>query len=427
MATAIIIFLITYALIVTERVERTTAAVIGAVAMIVFGVIPQDEALRAIDLNVIFLLVGMMLVVNVLSETGVFEWVAVWVARATRGNAIFILLGVVTATGFLSAFLDNVTTVVLIAPVTILITQILNVPSTPFLVLEAIYSNLGGTATLIGDPPNIIIGSRVGLSFNDFLWNLTPVVFIVCISLLLYLFVRYRYSLQAADIDRQKVMEARPERAIVEPAALRRALPVFGLTIAGFMAGHLLHLEPGLVALVGGFLILLVVGVHPREAFCKVEWETIFFLIGLFILVGGLEHQGFFELLGAKMAHATAGNFSLAVQVTLWGSAVLSALLGAMPVVIAFVPLLQSVHENFLQLPHMDAFALQGLWCALSLGACFGSNGTMISTPANVIVAQIAKRNRCPISFVEFSRYSIPITIFSLVISALYLHLRYTS
>jgi Na+/H+ antiporter NhaD/arsenite permease-like protein len=422
---ALAVFVVAYILIVTEKVNRTTAALLGAMTVVFLQTIPTQVAIETIDINVFFLLVGMMIIVEILSQTGLFEWIAVVIAQRAKGNGLLILIGLTVATAFLSAFLDNVTTVVLIVPITILITQILELPATPFLILEALFSNVGGTATLIGDPPNILIGSKSGLTFNQFFLNLAPVV-VICILVLVILMVTgLRKHLDVAPAARAQIMKAKPAKAITDPHRLKRALPVFLLTLLAFCFHHLLHLEPGIVALTGAVLCLLVTGSNVREAFEKVEWDTIFFLFGLFILVGALEHNGLFILLGERLFAATQGHFLLATLAILWVSGVMSAFLGAVPVSISMIPLVQSMLPAFTAQSGAHATPTETMWWALALGCCFGGNGTLLGTTANVVVVQIARKNNYRISFTDFMRFGLPTMFLTLLLASLYLWIRY--
>lgn len=433
MLLALAIFTVTYILIVTEKVDRTAAAILGAAAMIALHLIPHHAAMELVDLEVIFLLTGMMVVVGVLSETGLFEWVAIFIARAARGSAILILVGLLFATAVLSAFLDNVTTVVLIAPITILLTQILDIPTIPFLVLQALFSNIGGTATLIGDPPNILIASTSGLNFNQFLLHLSPAVLLVMGVVLAYLAISKRKVFRATPAARLRIMHAHPELAITDPFRLRRGLAVFALIITGFCAGHLIDLPPGVVALAGAFLMLIVCRTGIREAMEKVEWETIYFLIGLFILVGTLEHVGVFEVLGRAMFGAIGNNQPALAVAVIWISGGLSAAFGNIPVVIAFMPLVESILKAYFEplggmaglSPQEIGSVADPLWWSLALGSCLGGNGTLFGAAANVVVAQIAKKNGYPITFGTFIRYGLPVTVASLTICSIYVLLRY--
>jgi Na+/H+ antiporter NhaD/arsenite permease-like protein len=429
---ALFIFAVTYVLIVTEIVDRSAAAIIGAGLVILLGLIPHEEALDRVDLNVIFLLAGMMMCVHILSQTGLFEWVAIYIAQKAHGNGIVILAGLLVATAVLSAFLDNVTTVVLIAPITILITQILEIRTVPFLLLEAVFSNIGGTATLIGDPPNILIASSSHLTFNDFLIHLTPVVFICMVVALIVILPLLRRSVHVAPSARDRILAARPNLAITDPVGLRRAGIVFLLILAGFVGSHAIHVEPGIIALCGAVVMTIVSGVSLRDALEKVEWDSIFFLVGLFMLVGSLDHHGIFESLGTVLLDATRGSLLAAMLVLLWGSAILSTVAGSIPVTMALIPLVHSVIPFFAEqagLDIADEAALRTLadplWWSLALGACFGGNGSLVGAAANVVVADIARKNGYHFSFWRFSLYGLPVMLLTLALSSVYLWVRY--
>ncbi|WP_418393342.1 SLC13 family permease, partial [Victivallis lenta] len=301
MVLGIVIFLVAYALIVSEKMDKTIPSMLGAAAMVIFGVAGFPELLTKIDLNVLGLLIGMMVIVNIMSTTGAFEWVAVKIARQTRGNGVLVMLEFMVATAVISAFMDNVTTIILMAPVTILITQLLSLPTVPFLILEAIFSNIGGTATLIGDPPNILIGASCNLSFNSFLLNLGPVVLIIMVvSLLVVLFVQ-RKQLKTSKEAVEQVAMTEPSRAILHPKRLTRALIVFAIVLLGFFFSRLIDIEPGLIAIAGAFVMALACGVEVPHMLEKVEWSTIMFFCGLFMMVGALEEKHVFSTLGQYM------------------------------------------------------------------------------------------------------------------------------
>lgn len=432
MITAVVIFAITYIFIATEKVDKTIAAMLGAAAVIFAGQIEYTEALRKIDLNVIYLLVGMMIIVHILATTGIFEWIAVSVAQRAGGRSLPLLVLLLIVTAVLSAFLDNVTTVILIAPITILITQILEVPTVPFLILEAVFSNIGGTATLVGDPPNVLIGSQTHLVFNDFLFHLGPVVLIIgAISLPLVILV-LRKSLIVSDAARARIMEAQPERAITHPGRLVVALFVFGLVLAGFFLSQSIGIEPGLVAIAGAFLMTLFCGMKPHDVLADVEWGTIFFFLGLFMLIGALEHVGVFEYLGQEILRLTQGNLLWTCIAILWFSAIFSALVDNIPLVMAMIPLIRSISPLFLNQLGLEPDTEQAhmlvteplYWC-LALGACLGGNGSLVGASANVVIAQIARKNKYKLSFWDFTRYGLPLMFISLLISTLYVYLRY--
>jgi Na+/H+ antiporter NhaD/arsenite permease-like protein len=432
MTLAVAIFLITYAFIASEKVDKSVAAVLGATLMILTGQIHYLEALAKVDLNVVFVLVGMMIVVNILASTGMFEWLAIVIAQRARGDGVKILVALCLVTATLSAFLDNVTTVIILAPVAILVTQLLELPTAPLLILLAIFSNIGGTGTLIGDPPNIIIGSQTHLGFNDFLIHLGPAAFLLGGLLAVLVFVFYGRMYRVAEGVKSRLDLADARAAIIHPVRLRAALVVTATIFAGFFVGHSIGLETGLVALAGGFLMALACRVDVHHALAKVEWGTILFFIGLFMLVGGLEERGVFEALGHHLVEITGGNLLFTALAVLWASLVFSAIVDNIPLVIAFIPILKAVIPTFALSAGLEPESAEAvrtianpLYWALALGACLGGNGSLIGASANVVVANIAARNRCHISFLDFTRAGAPITLLSGVVSSLYLWLRY--
>ncbi|MDR0867853.1 MAG: ArsB/NhaD family transporter [Planctomycetota bacterium] len=427
-----IIFIITYALIASEKIDKTAAAIFGALVIVLFKHASVGELFAKIDLNVIFLLGGMMMVVSILARTGIFEWVAVVLAQQSKGYGMPIVLKFLLATAVLSALLDNVTTVILMAPITILVTQILEIPTVPVLICEAIFSNIGGTATLVGDPPNIVIGSQSGfLTFNDFVVHLAPCAGIVAAVTFGIIYFLFRKRFVVGDAIRQRLMVAHPEKAIIDPQTLKRALPVFFLIIAGFVMSHTLHLEPGLIALTGAMLMAVVCRASIPHVLEKVEWGTIFFFVGLFMLIGALEIVGVFEFLGQKMLALTSGDLLLTAMIVLWSSAFLSAVVDNIPLVIAMMPLLASLIPSFAAAAgiadpeQINRQIAAPLYWSLALGACLGGNGSLIGASANVVIAQMGNRNKCPITFMGFTRYGFPLMLVSLVISTGYIWLRY--
>jgi Na+/H+ antiporter NhaD/arsenite permease-like protein len=428
----IIVFLIAYVFIATEWVDKTMAALVGAGVVIFMHFIDYEAALHAVDLNVLFLLIGMMVIVGILSETGVFEWLSIKLARLSKGNGTAILIGLLALTAVLSAFLDNVTTVILIAPITILLTQILEIPTVPILILEAIFSNIGGTATLVGDPPNILIGSKTAFGFNDFLINLGPVVLVILAVLLTVVAFAMKRSTTTGSVARERIARSRPGKAIIEPKMLRRSLFIFGFVLAGFFLGRPLNIEPGLVALVGAVVMVVVCRVDINHALRAVEWDTILFFAGLFMLVAALEVNGVFTALGEYMLHISHGNLMRTTMVLLWFSAIASAIVNNIPLVMAMIQLVQGIvpvfaHQMGLE-AHPELIHAQveaPLFWALALGVCLGGNGSLVGASANVVVAQIANRNNYPITFWNFTKYGFPFMICSLLISTGYLWLRY--
>lgn len=432
MIAAITIFVITYLVIATEKVDKTAAALLGAALAVSTGVVPYEVALHAVDLNVVLLLVGMMLAVNVLASTGVFEWAAISVAKRAGGDGRKILLLLLALTAFLSAFLDNVTTVILVAPITILLCELLVLPVVPFLVLEALASNIGGTSTLVGDPPNVLIASKTGMGFNTFLINLGPPVLVMAAVGLVavHLILGPRYEVSPAL--RQRVASAQPTRAILHPQRLRRALVVFALIMVGFFASHALGLEPGVIAIAGGLIMAVATGVDLHHALEKVEWNSVLFFIGLFMMIGALEHHEVFTQLGLQMIEWTGGNFVATALLVLWFSAVASAVVDNIPLVIAMLPLLQAMVPVFgAQMGLADDPAAlelqvrQPLYWSLALGACLGGNGSLVGASANVVIAQIGARNKHPISFLAFTKYGLPTMLGTLVVATGWVYLRY--
>lgn len=421
-----------YALMVSEKMNRTAAAILGAAAVVLLHVVPYEIALAHVDLDVVFLLVGMMMVVDILSHTGLFEWVAIYTAQRSKGNPIIILIGLLAATAVLSAFLDNVTTVVLIAPVTILIAQILELPVAPFLILEALLSNIGGTATLVGDPPNILIGSKSELSFNDFIINLSPIVIICVLVIFAGILLLLHGSFKTTPSLRKRIMKAEPAKAILDPWRLKRALAVFFLILIGFSASHWLKVQPGIIAISGAFIMIVVTRSNIRHAMEKVEWETIFFLVGLFMLVGALEYNGLFDHIATFFFGISQGHLFATAMIVLWTSAVLSAFFGNIPVAIAMIPLVDTlIHSTAAELvldPSsgiFERYVAHPLWWSLALGACLGGNGTLFGAAANVIVIQIAHRNGYKLSFWDFMKYGAPVTLVTLVLASGYIYIRY--
>lgn len=427
----ILIFLVVYFFIATELIDKTIAALIGAALMIGFHLVQYEEALHAIDLNVIFLLIGMMVVVNTLSDTGVFEWLAIQLARLAKGNGLLITVFFMVLTAVLSAFLDNVTTVILMAPITILLCQLLEMPAVPVLIMEAVFSNIGGTATLVGDPPNILIGSQTHLSFNDFIVNLSPPVLIMMVLLLGVMALMFRKQMRTTEQARKRIAQSRPDQAILQPQTLKKALVVFGLVLAGFFGSRALDIEPGIVALAGGMLMMLVCKKDIHHSLVHVEWNTILFFAGLFMMIAALEHNHVFEKMGEGILHICGGNLAATTLTILWFSAIASALVDNIPLVMAMIPLVKGIIPVFAQQLGIDDPLLvqsqiaEPLFWSLALGACLGGNGTLVGASANVVIAQMANRNNCPVSFWSFTKYGFPFMLASLVVAHLYLYVRF--
>jgi Na+/H+ antiporter NhaD/arsenite permease-like protein len=421
---AVAVFTAAYVLIATERVHRVAAALGGAVVMLVIGATDAEHAFfseeAGIDWHVIFLLLGMMLIVSVLKRTGAFEYLAIYAAKRARGRPFRVMVLLVLVTAVASAVLDNVTTVLLVAPVTFLVCERLGVPVAPFLIAEVLASNIGGTATLVGDPPNIIIASRAGLSYNDFLVHLAPFV-----GLLLVVFVglcRLLFrSAFAYDPQRAAQIAALDEReAIADRRLLAVSLLVLAAVTTAFVFHTVLDLAPSVVAIVGGLLLLALSRLDATEVARDVEWPTLVFFAGLFVMVGGLVATGVVGEVSRAAVEATDGRLFLASMVLLWGSAALSALVDNIPYVAATSPVVaELVHAGG------DADGSQVLWWSLALGADLGGNATAIGASANVVVLGLAERAGKPISFWQFTRYGLIVTVVTVALAVPYLWLRY--
>ena len=428
---AIVIFVLAYALVVSDRINRSIIALLGAGVMVASGVLTQEEAIRGIDFNTIALLTGMMMLVAIARRCGMFEYLAVWAAKKGRAQpwAILAMLSVVTAV--LSALLDNVTTVLLVAPVTLEIARYLEAPPYPFLFAEVFASNIGGTATLIGDPPNIIIGSAANLSFNDFVVNLTPCIVVVMAVQLVATHLIWGRRMHASPEARARVMALDARELIVDPPLMRMSLVVIAGVIAAFVSAGHLKLQPGTIALFGAAVLMLLhnlehhrarekQAVRVTETFNEVDWITIFFFLGLFVIVHGIDHAGVLDLAAHQLLQLTGGDPATTAIAILWGSAILSAIVDNIPFVAAMIPLIRDLG------PHLGGpEQLLPLWWALSLGACLGGNGTLIGASANLTVAGIAERNGVEFRFTTFMKHAFGLMLISVAISHVYLWLRY--
>lgn len=410
------IFVISYAVIVAEWAHKTIVALLGASLVILFKVLDQKQAFEAIDLNVIFLLAGMMVLANVMATTGVFEWLAIRSAKLARGRPFLILVTLSVLTAAASAALDNVTTVVLLAPVTLFLASLLDMDPRPLLIAEVMASNIGGTATLIGDPPNILIGSASGLDFIAFLTNLAPVTLLILPVGILIVWALFRRQMTVAEDVRVRILEMREAGVIKDPALLRKSLLVLALTLVGFVLHGPLGYEPATIALLGASVLLLWSGVDPHHALREVEWTTLFFFIGLFILVGGIVHVGLIGLLAQAALQVTGQDAGLTAIALLWMSAVLSGVVDNIPYTATMLPLVQELAK------YMPA---EPLWWSLALGAGLGGNLTAIGASANVIVVQLAERSGYPISFRQFLLPGALVTLASMVICTVYVWVRY--
>jgi Na+/H+ antiporter NhaD/arsenite permease-like protein len=424
---AITIFLITYAFIISEKINRAVIALLGAALMIGFGIVDLNAAFEHhIEWGTITLLIGMMILVGITSKSGVFQFVAIKAAKFAKGNPINILviLSLLTAVG--SAFLDNVTTVLLIVPVTFSITRILKVNPVPFLISEVLFSNIGGTATLVGDPPNIMIGSaNPHLTFNAFLVNLAPIVLVITVVTIAIIYFIYRNQLKAEQKLIDQLMELNEKDYIKDAVLMKKSVTVLGLTILGFVLHSVIHVDAAVIAMTGATLLMLI-GVKEHdleEVFGSVEWVTIFFFAGLFTLVGGLVDIGLIKSLAEKALEVTGGDIALASVLILWISGVASATIDNIPYVATMIPLIQDMAVGMGL--EVDSHQINILWWSLALGACLGGNGTLIGASANVIVAGIAAREGHPFSYMQFLKIGAPLTLVALILSQIYIYLVY--
>jgi Na+/H+ antiporter NhaD/arsenite permease-like protein len=424
-----ILFVATYAVIVSEKVNRAIVAMLGAGLMVMLGVLNQETAISGIDFNTLGLLTGMMVIVSITKRSGIFQYIAVWSAKKVKAHPWGILLMLSVVTAVFSALLDNVTTVLLIVPVTLLICHELDLNPYPYLFAEIFCSNIGGTATLIGDPPNIMIGSAVHLTFNDFLFNLAPVVPVILLMTLGIIYFVWGRKLQATEDARERIMCFREQDAITDTLLLKQSLTVLALVIGGFVMAQPLQLEPASIALFGAALLLLLSNLHRspeqqsenvQQIFAKVEWVTIFFFIGLFVAVKGIEQAGVLEILADRALGLTGGDMTLTALTILWISAIASAIVDNIPFVATMIPLIKSMAPTF-----GGAENLMPLWWSLALGACLGGNGSLVGASANLIVAGFAERSGHRIRFLPFMAAAFPLMILSIIIASIYIYLRY--
>ncbi len=416
---ATVVFLITYAFIVLEKWHRAVVALTGAVIILLSKVLTQDLAIGFIDFNTIGLLIGMMVIVGVTRETGIFEFMAIWAAKKSKGEPIRIMVYLAVITAVASAFLDNVTTVLLIVPVTFSITRELKLSPIPFLITEIMASNIGGTATLIGDPPNIMIGSATGLTFMDFIINLTPIIIVIFVITIPILQMIFRKQMQIPDELKKNIMKFNEYDQLKDKKLMKQSLFVLALTIVGFASHGALELHTATIALTGAALLLLISKREPEQVFHAVEWPTIFFFAGLFIIVGSLEHVGVIEAVARKALEITGGAMLQTGLLVLWLSAIASAFVDNIPFTATMIPLIKDM-GTLGGITNLDP-----LWWSLSLGACLGGNGTIIGAAANVIVSGLAEGQGYKITFINYMKIAFPLMILSIIISMVYLMIFY--
>lgn len=423
------IICIAYIFIISERINRAVVALLGAGTMIILGVLNQDLAVSGIDFNTIFLLIGMMVIVGIMKHTGVFQYVAILAAKSVKGNPRALLAVLSIITSLFSALLDNVTTVMLIVPITLLLTEQLKLNPYIFLVAQIFASNIGGTATLIGDPPNILIGSAVGFSFMDFIENTAPIAAILMVFLIVTFDLIWGRKMTTSEKAKSHLLKYKPEESLTDKPLLVKSLFVLALVIFGFIVGHGQGIEPGTTALTGAALLMLlnIVKFNPEKqtnmvhkSLSEVEWETIFFFMGLFMLVYGVEHAGVLGYLGQELLALTDGDIVFTGFVVLWSSAIFSAIIDNIPFVATMIPLLQSTAESF-----GGPDAIIPLWWCLALGACLGGNGSIIAASANVMVVSFAERAGHRIAFVKFLKLAFPLMLVTIAITHVYVWYMY--
>ena len=414
---SIAVFVVVMFAIMTEKLHRSLAAIVGAMLVLALHVLPFDAAMEHIDFNTLGVLLGMMLFVSVVKLSGMFEFLAIKAARLAKGEPWKVMLLFVLLTAVLSAFLDNVTTVLLIGPMTLTVCKLLDVNPIPFFMTEILASNIGGTATLIGDPPNIMIGSAAGFTFFDFILYDAPAVVIILAAVLVVFYFLYGRKMQVNEEHRARIMELDEHAMIKNKRLLKQSYVMIGLVVVGFMAHGALGLESSVIALGAAGIIMLISGESIEEALANVEWTTLAFFAGLFVIVGAMAETGVIEMLAHALIDATGGNVFVTMLVLLIGSAVISSFLDNIPFVATMIPILLAMESS-----GMD---VTPLWWAVSLGACLGGNGTLIGASANVVLSDISKKNGHEITFVQFLKTGFPIMLLTVAIAGLYLVMRF--
>jgi Na+/H+ antiporter NhaD/arsenite permease-like protein len=420
MAIAVATFLIALAIIASEKLHRTNVALLGAAIVVLFvGDFSQEQAIESVDFNTIGLLAGMMILVYLTQQTGVYDYVAIRAGQLSGGRSFAVTMSLAATTAVLSAFLDNLTTILLIAPITFLLADTLDIEAVPLLIIQVIASNIGGTATLIGDPPNIIIAGATGLSFNAFIVNLAPIVIVTFAVVVPLLYLVFRRGLHVEEGNRRAVMGLNAAASIRDWPELRRTGPVLGLTVLAFFAHQALHIEPATVALSGAAVGLLVTRIEIERALSHIEWTTLFFFVALFVMVGALEETGAIGHVADAVKDVTGGDRTAELIGIVWIAAAGSAVVDNIPFTTAMIPVVKELQTS------AGATGDDAYWWSLALGACFGGNATMIAAAANVAAAGLAERAGTPIGFMTFLRIGLPVTFISVVLATGYIALRY--
>ena len=417
-------FVLIFLLISTEKINKTLAALFGAALFMLTAIIPQKQAFDEVDWNVIFLLIGMMIIVGITRQTGLFQFIAIKMAKLAKGNPFKILLFLSLATAIFSALLDNVTTVLILTPITILIAVELGITPVPFIISEILASNIGGTSTLIGDPPNIMIGSAAHLSFIDFVLNLGPLILILMVVFSVIVYFLWGKKMHVTNEKKARIMEFDESKFLNDKPLLIKSLSILTLVVLGFLIHNTLDIEAATIALGGATLLMLISKKHDVEKFFhEVEWETIFFFIGLFILVAGLAELGIIKKMAEALISVTNGDIRMTSIIIIWGSGIISGFVDNIPYVATMITLI----KDFGQDPIIVAehISITPIWWSLALGACLGGNATLIGASANVVAAGISGKNGYKISFLQFTKYGAFITVVNLIVSSAYIYLRY--
>ena len=421
MLISILIFGFTYVLIMTEWVNKMTAALLGGFVVVTLRLVGQERAFGAVDWNVIFLLIGMMMVMSVLKETGVFQYVAIKTAKAAKAKPIRIMLFMFAVTAFISAILDNVTTVMMLIPIALLIASELKISPVPFIITMAIASNIGGTATMVGDPPNIMIGSATDYTFTDFIYHLTPVIIIIMISSLGLTYLLFRKKMTVTNENKARLMEFSEDNLIRNRKLLHRVLVVVGIMLTAFLFQSRLKMEISTIAMLAGLVLLIINNRKKVDSVLihDIDWATILFFIGLFMIVESLIATGVMDIAAKKIISSTGGNLKTTSFIILWFSGIFSAIVDNVPFVATMIPLIQKIGAG------IPRELMHPVWWSLSLGACLGGNGTLIGASANIVSVGIANRNGFHISFKDFTKIGLIYTLNSLIIATLYIWIRY--
>ncbi len=418
---AVLIFTVSFILIVSEKIPAVWTAMLGGMLMVLTGIIDEHMAFEALfeNLEIVFLLFGMMIIVNVLSDTGIFQWFAIKIAQVVKGDPFGIIALLALVTTIFSAFLDNVTTILLMVPVSIFIADQLELDPLPFIMTEVFSANIGGSATLIGDPPNLIIASASGLGFNSFLINLAPVSMINLVLLILIMYLLFCRKMKVSRDLKAKILDMKPSRSLKNKKDLIKALAIFSLVIFGFLTDNLFHKGLAVISVSGAMLLSIITYSDPHKSLIKVEWDTLFFFMGLFILVKGIEEVKLIEIIGEKIINLTQGNMALMEMFILWFSAISTSFMGNVPYTVTFSKIIHVLSSNF------PGLSVDTFWWALSLGACLGGNITIVASAANIVAVSASGKAGRKISFSEFLKYGVLIGTLSMIVSSVYLIIRY--